>query len=267
MAEAKAPSGDKDAHEEHHTNYVKIWGILVVLLIVSVLGPMAEIQVLTLITAFGIAIVKAYLVVTKFMHFDVEPKFLWYTLATTLLFMVLLFVGSAPDIMNHEGQNWSNTAAQAAVNGTLGDGEAVDEGPWVAATAFANTCGACHGTEGLGDGPAAAALDPQPANFAEASFWETRDAEHISNVIENGGPSVGKSALMPAFGAQFDAEQLQALVEHVMSFAPPVVEAPPEPEVSGDAGVAGDAATEASGDAAAEEAAAEETAPEAEAAE
>lgn len=263
MAEAKAPSGDKDAHEEHHTNYVKIWGILVVLLVLSVVGPMAEIQILTLITAFGIAFVKAYLVITKFMHFNLEPKFLWYTLATCLLFLGLFFIGVAPDVMNHEGQNWTNVAAQAATNGTLGVEDEVDEGPFVAATTFVSTCGACHGAEGRGDGAAAAALDPTPANFSDASFWETRDAEHIANVIEGGGPSVGKSALMPAFGAQFDAEQIQALVEHVMSFAPEV-EAAPEPEVSTDAGVVGDATAEAAGDAAATatDAAAEEPAAE-----
>ena len=36
-------------HETHHTNYVRVWQILLVLLVVSVLGPMLEIQVVTLI--------------------------------------------------------------------------------------------------------------------------------------------------------------------------------------------------------------------------
>ena len=40
-----------------HTNYIKIWGILLVLLIVSYLGPMLELRVVTLLTAFGIAFV------------------------------------------------------------------------------------------------------------------------------------------------------------------------------------------------------------------
>ena len=52
--------------EHAHPSYVKIWGILVVLLVLSVLGPMAEIQWLTLLTAFGIAFVKAYLVIVNF---------------------------------------------------------------------------------------------------------------------------------------------------------------------------------------------------------
>ena len=56
----------------HHTNYVKIWAILLVLLLISITGPMLEIRVVTLITAFGIAIVKAYIVAKNFMHLDVE---------------------------------------------------------------------------------------------------------------------------------------------------------------------------------------------------
>ena len=35
----------------HHPNYVKIWAVLLVLLIVSVIGPMFGIRVVTLITA------------------------------------------------------------------------------------------------------------------------------------------------------------------------------------------------------------------------
>ena len=45
-----------------HPNYIKIWYWLLVLLAVSVAGPMLEIPAITIITAFGIATVKAYLV-------------------------------------------------------------------------------------------------------------------------------------------------------------------------------------------------------------
>ena len=54
----------EDAHL-HHPNYVKIWTILGGLLAIGVAGPFLEIQVVTLVTAFGIAIVKAYLAAAK----------------------------------------------------------------------------------------------------------------------------------------------------------------------------------------------------------
>lgn len=98
------------AHSKEH--YIKIWMVLVGLLVVSVVGPMAEILILTLITAFGIALVKAYLVVVHFMHLTVDKKFVSYMLATCLAFMLLLFAFVAPDVMNHHGTNWENHAAK-----------------------------------------------------------------------------------------------------------------------------------------------------------
>jgi cytochrome c553 len=69
-----------------------------------------------------------------------------------------------------------------------------------AAATFAISCASCHGATGQGDGAAAVALPVTPANFAEASFWETRTDEDVANVITNGGAAVGKSPLMVAFG-------------------------------------------------------------------
>jgi len=90
----------------HHPNYVKIWAVLVVLLVVSVMGPMLEIRVVTLITAFGIACVKAYLVAKNFMHITATQRFVPYLVATALVFMLLFFAGSSPDVMKPEGNNW-----------------------------------------------------------------------------------------------------------------------------------------------------------------
>ncbi len=96
-------------HEEHHDhpNYVRVWAILLVLLVISVLGPMLEIQVVTLITAFGIAIVKAYMVAKNFMHLNIEPRYVAYLMGTMLIFMFLLFTAVAPDVMKYEGVNWT----------------------------------------------------------------------------------------------------------------------------------------------------------------
>ena len=89
-----------------HRNYVKIWGILLVLLVISIVGPFAGIRVVTLITAFGIALVKAYIVAKNFMHLDIEKPIVHWLLIVTLLLMVLLFAGLSPDVMKHEGRNW-----------------------------------------------------------------------------------------------------------------------------------------------------------------
>ncbi|MBI5836841.1 MAG: cytochrome C oxidase subunit IV family protein [Candidatus Eisenbacteria bacterium] len=93
----------------HPTNYVKVWALLVGLLVVSVIGPMTGIRVVMLIAAFGVALVKAYIVARKFMHLDVQKPVVHWALGIALVFMVLLFAGVAPDAMKHSGQHWHKT--------------------------------------------------------------------------------------------------------------------------------------------------------------
>jgi caa(3)-type oxidase subunit IV len=113
-----------EAHAAHpKTNYVKIWLILCGLLVVSVIGPLVGEALhafwLTLITAFGIAVVKAYLVATRFMHINLEKKFVAYLVVTMLVLMALFFGGVSPDVMMHDGQRWENTAAKAETKRAL----------------------------------------------------------------------------------------------------------------------------------------------------
>jgi caa(3)-type oxidase subunit IV len=108
----------------HHGNYVKIWAILVVLLIISVLGPLTGIRWLVLSTAFGIALVKAYLVARNFMHVNLERRWVAYLLITCLVFLAILFAGVSPDVMKHQGLHWNNYAAKQAIQaGSHGDGK------------------------------------------------------------------------------------------------------------------------------------------------
>ncbi len=99
-------------HAAHEINYVKVWGILLGLLVVSIAGPFLGIKIVTLLTAFGIAIVKAYLVAKNFMHLNIEPRYAIYLLTTMLVFMLLFFAGVAPDVMKHEGRNWVKPIVQ-----------------------------------------------------------------------------------------------------------------------------------------------------------
>ena len=96
----------------HHINYIKVYFTLLGLLCVSIAGPMIGIKWLTLITAFGIAVVKAYLVAANFMHLKVEKKYVVYLILTAVAFMFLFYAGVSPDVMHHRGRQWENVAAQ-----------------------------------------------------------------------------------------------------------------------------------------------------------
>jgi len=114
-------------YHDHSAHYIKIWGMLVALLILSVIGPfvgeVTGIKAITLITAFGIAVVKAGMVCKEFMHINVEPVVVHYFLITALVFMGLFFAAVAPDVMNHEGTRWENVAAKAEIQRGLAAGD------------------------------------------------------------------------------------------------------------------------------------------------
>ena len=109
-------------HAGHHsdTYYVRIWALLCALLVVSIVGPMFEIRVITLITAFGVAIVKAYLVAKHFMHLSIEKRWVIYILLVMLAFMLVMFGGIAPDVMRDNGAQWQKTYVEPAAGATAG---------------------------------------------------------------------------------------------------------------------------------------------------
>ena len=111
----------------HHPNYVKIWAILVGLLIVSVLGSLSSIRGVVLVAAFGVAVVKAYLVAKNFMHLTVEKRWVPYLLIMCLAFMVILLAAVSPDVMHHSGLHWENNAAKQAVETGLQNAPAKHE--------------------------------------------------------------------------------------------------------------------------------------------
>ena len=121
-------SEDKGLFGNH---YVRVYALLLVLLAVSIVGPVVggalnrQVDVfgmqfglgivITLTTAFGIAVIKAWLVIKNFMHLTIERVMPKLFLAASVLLLALFWGGVAPDVQNHEGRMWENDAAKEAV--------------------------------------------------------------------------------------------------------------------------------------------------------
>src|SRR5262245_37266882 len=69
---------------------------------------------------------------------------------------------------------------------------------------YGQFCASCHGQSGKGDGAAAAALNPKPRDHTDKEYMSKLSDEDIFKVIKNGGASVGKSPLMPPWGASLN---------------------------------------------------------------
>ena len=67
-----------------------------------------------------------------------------------------------------------------------------------AQTTFKTVCATCHGESGLGNGPAAAQLNPKPRNYTDKTWQATVTDDQIKQTILMGGAAVGKSPAMPA---------------------------------------------------------------------
>lgn len=98
---------------------------------------------------------------------------------------------------------------------------AVDTG--AGAKVFKNFCESCHGPEGKGDGPAAAALNPKPANFAVGAFKYdangngTRgDVDDIRAIVRDGAAKHGGSPLMAPW-PMLSPSDLDAVAAYVKS--------------------------------------------------
>lgn len=80
---------------------------------------------------------------------------------------------------------------------------------------YGQFCASCHGQSGKGDGPAAAALNPKPRDHTNKEYMTKMSDDEMFNVIKNGGASVGKSPLMPAWGASIKDDQIRDVMAYV----------------------------------------------------
>jgi mono/diheme cytochrome c family protein len=74
-------------------------------------------------------------------------------------------------------------------------------------------CSVCHGEEGRGDGPAAAALEPRPASFLDLEHSNFYSPGEKYWIIGNGTKETG----MPGFGHLLAPNERWDLVNHILS--------------------------------------------------
>ena len=120
--------------------------------------------------------------------------------------LLLCLTGCDPP--DPDGEDEADEAAMVdpdfELQGEAADGEEIYE----------RQCASCHGSDGSGDGPAGQALNPEPSDFTAA---ELSPAETFA-VIRDGGPAVGKSAIMPGFEASLDEQQLHDVTAYTLEF-------------------------------------------------
>lgn len=98
---------------------------------------------------------------------------------------------------------------------------AEDADPARGATQYAMLCASCHGARGDADTPVAQTLDPKPARHSNGEYMNALSDEHLFRVIQQGGPAVGKSPLMAAWGGALSDAQIRDVIAFIRTLADP----------------------------------------------
>jgi cytochrome c5 len=72
---------------------------------------------------------------------------------------------------------------------------------------YSNKCQMCHGIKGDGNGPAASAFSPGPADFTNPKFWQNNSENKIADTIKNG------MGAMPPFNLESD--EIKAIIKYM----------------------------------------------------
>lgn len=112
--------------------------------------------------------------------------------------------------------NWATTPAAGpeVVTPTVAEqGDPLARGK----ATYTTICLSCHGPEGKGDGPVAAALNPKPRDFTDKAYMAQLDDKYLFEVISKGGAAVGKSPLMPP--AALGEQDIRNVIEYIKTLA------------------------------------------------
>lgn len=77
---------------------------------------------------------------------------------------------------------------------------------------YSSNCAPCHGEKGKGDGPAAAALNPKPADHTSSSLLAETDGSLFWKISEGRSP-------MPQYKKMFTETQRWNLVNYIRTLA------------------------------------------------
>ena len=84
---------------------------------------------------------------------------------------------------------------------------------------FDKNCASCHGAGGKGDGVAAASLNPKPKDLTDKTNMAGLKDKQLIEAIKKGGAAVGKSPLMPPFGAALKDQDVQDVIAFIRTLA------------------------------------------------
>lgn len=197
-------SNHEDQHDSHQHHILSdkmgmtIFIGLIIGTIVTVVSAKIDLGVLNFPLAMLIATSKAMLVVLFFMGLKYDTNDNRAIFGSGLIFLAIFLILTFADLFFRGPVHYDfkklNEVFLANAGGSGGvkikmnrfwepRNEVLAHGK----TLFGPNCASCHGNEGKGDGPAAAALNPKPRNFTADADWKNgRKPSQIYGTLSKG---------------------------------------------------------------------------------
>jgi mono/diheme cytochrome c family protein len=118
-----------------------------------------------------------------------------------------------------EGMEHAHMEAPAEFAGKNNPFSDNDEAIAAGKTIFETRCVACHGLEGKGDGPAAAALTPKPASLADSTMMHDLSEGYLFWRVSEGGLNPPFNSAMPAWKTILSEEEIWQVVSYVRALS------------------------------------------------
>ena len=94
------PNDEYHAHHSHRPLYFKIFGVLMVLLVLTLFAAMVPLGDFNLIVAMTIAVAKAALIILFFMHFKDSDTLTWIVGGGTLVWFGIMIALTMTDYLS-----------------------------------------------------------------------------------------------------------------------------------------------------------------------
>ncbi len=223
--------GSGGGHHEHYiipdATIIKTLVALLVLTAITVGLSYVHLGTFNFIIGIIVATIKAFLVASIFMNLSHDDRSNSVIFASGFVFLAIFIGLVAPDFMFRGDVFTEGKQLMLPVKGVSQFKRPWEPTPEIVAhgkAIFMQQCVSCHGEEGKGNGPAAAALNPHPRNFTSAEGWGNgRKPSQIFKTLREGRPGTGMASFIT-----IPAEDRWTLAAYVETLGPTIEKDTPE---------------------------------------
>lgn len=209
----------------HGKTYLKVWMVLLIFTAITVWVSYHNFGTYNILVAMLVASIKGALVCLFFMHLKYDHRANQVIFLSAFFFLAIFISLTASDELFRRTERAAVAAQEEAPSGAAMK-EFLQPTPELVAKGkelFSLQCAVCHGAQGKGDGPGAAALNPKPRDFTSGYWRYGGGVARVFKTIGEGSPGTAMASF-----SNLSVKERFALAHYVRSLGPKLEEEKPE---------------------------------------